>query len=162
MSKLEFISLRITGGIVQVAAYALLTPAGPFPMMCAAFGLGGFALALETSQCNSFVASFKEPATRLGFLHASYGMYRMHLLNSQELQLIASIWVRSWSIHEPTRRDTLCSTAALVVPLPHLTWYRREQRRVHCICIPLQVARWSVHAWLLLSSFIYADSDHMY
>ena len=38
-------------------------------------GLVGFALALQVSQGNGFVASFKDPATRLGFLHASYGMH---------------------------------------------------------------------------------------
>ena len=132
--------------MVQVAAYALLAVAGPFPVMCAAFGLGGFALALETSQCNGFVASFKDPATRLGFLHASYGTYYVDLLKSLELQLKASIWPRSWSIHKPARRDTLCSAAALVIPLSHLTQYRREQCRIHRIYLPLQVARWSVYA----------------
>jgi hypothetical protein len=66
-------------------------------MMCAGFGLIGFALALETSQGNGFVASFKDPATRLGFLHASYGMYTYNNLRWRELisTTTGQVWARS-------------------------------------------------------------------
>ena len=58
----------------QIAAYAMLSPAGPFPLMCTAFVLIGFGLSLQNAHCNGFVASLKRHAhTKMGFLHGSYG-----------------------------------------------------------------------------------------
>ncbi len=64
---------RCPGSVLQVAAYAMLFPPGPFPLMCAGFSTIGFALALQSAHCNGYVAASKEnvPA-KIGYLHASY------------------------------------------------------------------------------------------
>ena len=53
-----------------------MSPAGPFPLMCVAYLIIGFALSLQNAHCNGFVASSGgNIATKIGFLHASYGTY---------------------------------------------------------------------------------------
>ena len=60
---------------MQIAAYAMLFPPGPFPLMCVAFALIGFGLSLQNAHCNGYVAASKENVpTKIGYLHASYGM----------------------------------------------------------------------------------------
>lgn len=62
------------GAMCQLLAYALLAPAGPFPLNCLAFVFIGFGIALQNAHCNGFVASSREHAsTKMGLLHASYG-----------------------------------------------------------------------------------------
>lgn len=61
------------GSMLQVVAYTVMAPGGPFPLMCLAFGFAGFALALQTSQANGFVGCLGDPSTKLGLLHAAYG-----------------------------------------------------------------------------------------
>lgn len=64
----------VIGALFQLLAYSLDVPAGPFPLMCAAFCCAGFGLALQNCQGNGFVGSLRDSATKLGFLHASYGL----------------------------------------------------------------------------------------
>lgn len=52
----------------------MIAPGGPYPLMCFAFGLIGFAQALQVAGSNGFVGLLKDPSTKLGFMHASYGM----------------------------------------------------------------------------------------
>lgn len=59
--------------MLQVVAYTVMAPGGPFPLMCIAFSFAGFALALQTSQANGFVGCLGDPSTKLGLLHAAYG-----------------------------------------------------------------------------------------
>ncbi|OSD01410.1 MFS general substrate transporter [Trametes coccinea BRFM310] len=89
--------VMIMGTLCQVAAYAMLSPAGPFPLMCAAFVLIGFGLSLQNAHCNGFVASLKRQAhTKMGFLHGSYG------LGALISPLVATQFAQSpnhWSFH---------------------------------------------------------------
>ena len=53
-----------------------MIPGGPFPLMCVAYLIIGFALSFQNAHCNGFVASSGgNIATKIGFLHASYGTY---------------------------------------------------------------------------------------
>ncbi|KAI8976674.1 major facilitator superfamily domain-containing protein [Trametes punicea] len=85
------------GSLFQVAAYAMLGPAGPFPLMCTAFVFVGFGLALQNAHCNGFVASLKRHShTKMGFLHGSYG------LGALVSPLVATQFSQSpahWSFH---------------------------------------------------------------
>ena len=63
----------IPGGVSQLIAYALLSPAGPFPLMCTAFAFAGFGMALQNAQGNGFVGSLNNSGVMLSLLHASYG-----------------------------------------------------------------------------------------
>ncbi|KAI0656947.1 MFS general substrate transporter [Cubamyces menziesii] len=73
--KFGFGKVLVAGSALQIVAYVVISPAVPFPLMCAAFGLIGFALSLQNSHCNSYVASLKRHArTKMGFLHGSYGL----------------------------------------------------------------------------------------
>ncbi|KAG8931624.1 hypothetical protein FRC02_002446 [Tulasnella sp. 418] len=63
------------GAALQIAAYAILAPAPPFPVMCIAYGLCGFAMALQDAQSNAFIASIPRNASmNMGILHAVYGL----------------------------------------------------------------------------------------
>ncbi|KAI1792715.1 MFS general substrate transporter [Ganoderma leucocontextum] len=62
------------GALCQMFAYGIVIPAGPFPLMCFAFMISGFGMSLQNAHCNGFVASSGgNIATKIGFLHASYG-----------------------------------------------------------------------------------------
>ena len=69
-----------SGAIVQLIAYGLLSPAGPFPLMCTAFCFAGFGISLQNAQGNGYVGALKNKSIMLCFLHASYGK-TMSLLN---------------------------------------------------------------------------------
>ncbi|KAI0676540.1 MFS general substrate transporter [Trametes maxima] len=87
----------IMGAIFQIAAYVTLSPAGPFPLMCAAFVLVGFGLSLQNAHANGFVASLKRHShTKMGLLHGSYG------LGALLSPLVATQFAKSsthWSFH---------------------------------------------------------------
>ncbi len=83
-------NLSLTGAIVQLAAYAMLSPGGPFPLMCTAFCFAGFGISLQNAQGNGFVGSLREDATtKLGFLHASYG--KVSTLSTSRRLLMVSL-----------------------------------------------------------------------
>ncbi|KAI0739072.1 MFS general substrate transporter [Daedaleopsis nitida] len=72
--RFGFGKVMVFGSVCQLAAYLMLAPAGPFPLMCLAFALIGFGLSLQNAHCNGYVASSREHAsTKMGLLHASYG-----------------------------------------------------------------------------------------
>ncbi|CCL99206.1 uncharacterized protein FIBRA_01221 [Fibroporia radiculosa] len=94
--KFGFGKVLVIGSIFQLAAYVLLAPGGPFPIMCVAFSFAGFGIALQNAQANGFVGSLKEHArTKFGFLHASYG------LGALVAPLVATYFstARHWSFH---------------------------------------------------------------
>ncbi|KAH9886092.1 MFS general substrate transporter [Cubamyces lactineus] len=97
MGKATIVYLFIIGSMVQIVAYTMLSPAGPFPLMCAAFVFIGFGLSLQNAHCNGFVASLKHHAhTKMGFLHGSYG------LGALVSPLVATQFAKSpthWSFH---------------------------------------------------------------
>ncbi|KAI0631012.1 MFS general substrate transporter [Trametes polyzona] len=95
--RFGFGKVLVMGSLCQVAAYAMLSPAGPFPLMCAAFVAIGFGLSLQNAHCNGFVASLKRSShTKMGFLHGSYG------LGALVSPLVATQFAQSathWSFH---------------------------------------------------------------
>ena len=63
-----------TGALLQLIAYAMISHAAPFPVMCCAFAVIGFGLSIQNAHANGFVASLRQHAsTKLGLLHGSYG-----------------------------------------------------------------------------------------
>ncbi|KAI0918522.1 hypothetical protein AcW1_009604 [Taiwanofungus camphoratus] len=65
----------VLGALCQLIGYVILSPGGPFPLMCLAFLFTGFGISLQNAQANGFVGSLKEHARiKFGFLHASYGL----------------------------------------------------------------------------------------
>ncbi|KAF5345935.1 hypothetical protein D9758_011423 [Tetrapyrgos nigripes] len=64
----------VLGSVLQQIAYALQTPALPFPAYVMSFTINGIGLAMQDAQANGYTASMKEnPETRMGILHAAYG-----------------------------------------------------------------------------------------
>ncbi|KAI0760128.1 MFS general substrate transporter [Fomes fomentarius] len=64
-----------TGAACQIGAYVMLIPAGPFPVMCVAYLIIGFTLAIQAAQATGFVASLKKNSNeKMGFLHGTYGL----------------------------------------------------------------------------------------
>ncbi|KAI0064407.1 MFS general substrate transporter [Artomyces pyxidatus] len=79
--KLTIHKVMVIGSILQLIAYAIQAPAGPYPLMVFSFGVAGFGIALQARQtsdnaaANAFVGSLKTNTHRfLGFLHGSYGL----------------------------------------------------------------------------------------
>ncbi|KAI0764570.1 MFS general substrate transporter [Trametes elegans] len=87
----------LMGSVCQVISYIMLSPAGPFPLMCAGFVGIGFGLSLQNAHCNGFVASLKRSSrTKMGFLHGTYG------LGALVSPLVATQFAKSnthWSYH---------------------------------------------------------------
>ncbi|KAI0631011.1 MFS general substrate transporter [Trametes polyzona] len=72
--KLGFGKVLLLGSIVQIFAYGIMIPGGPFALMCIAFVLIGFGLSLQNSHANGFVASSRyHVSTKICLLHATYG-----------------------------------------------------------------------------------------
>lgn len=86
----------VIGSLCQVVAYALQSPALPFPMFITCFAINGFGLAVQDAQANGYVASLKNNAeTKMGILHAAYGAGALcaPLVATQFAQ------ARHWSFH---------------------------------------------------------------
>ncbi|KAH8104025.1 MFS general substrate transporter [Cristinia sonorae] len=73
--RFGFGKVMVLGAALQLSAYVILSIGGPFPLMCLAFGIAGFSLALQNAQANGFVGGLKENAEiKMSLLHASYGL----------------------------------------------------------------------------------------
>ncbi|KAG9086155.1 hypothetical protein FS749_003877 [Ceratobasidium sp. UAMH 11750] len=74
INRFGFGKVILLGGLLQVVAYCLLAPALPFPVMCIAYAINGFGIALQDAQANGFVAALPNNASaKMGLLHAAYG-----------------------------------------------------------------------------------------
>ncbi|KAH9941583.1 MFS general substrate transporter [Epithele typhae] len=94
--KFGFGKVIVFGSLCQLVSYGMIIPAGPFPLMCIAFVFIGFGLSLQNAHCNGYVVSSPHnAATKLGFLHASYGLGALvsPLVSTQFAQL------KHWSYH---------------------------------------------------------------
>lgn len=62
----------IPGSFCQIGAYAVLAPAGPFPLMCFGYLVIGVMLAIQAAQATGYVASLKKDSNaKMGYLHGS-------------------------------------------------------------------------------------------
>ncbi|KAH9886433.1 MFS general substrate transporter [Cubamyces lactineus] len=95
--KFGFGKVLYVGSLCQIGAYAMLAPAGPYPLMCLAFFIIGFTLAIQAAQATGYVASLKRDSnTKMGILHGSYG------LGALLSPLVATEFSKSakyWSFH---------------------------------------------------------------
>ncbi|KAI0764598.1 MFS general substrate transporter [Trametes elegans] len=94
--KFGFGKVLLLGSVLQILAYAMMIPAGPFPLMCVAFMLIGFGLSLQNSHANGFVASSRNHvSTKICLLHATYGFGALvaPLISTQFAQQ------KHWSFH---------------------------------------------------------------
>ncbi|KAI0064423.1 MFS general substrate transporter [Artomyces pyxidatus] len=94
--RIGFGRVIVLGSVSQVIGYCLMSPAPPFPVFAIGYVFNGFGIALQDAQANGYVASYKEnAASRMGFLHASYGAGALAapLVATQFAQL------HRWSFH---------------------------------------------------------------
>lgn len=64
----------LSGSLCQVGAYVLLAPAVPFPLICFAYFVIGFALSVQFAPATGYVAGLKKDSnTKMGYLHGTYG-----------------------------------------------------------------------------------------
>ncbi|KAI0078318.1 MFS general substrate transporter, partial [Panus rudis PR-1116 ss-1] len=109
--RLGFGKVLVLGSLFQLAAYAMLSPGGPFAIMCAAFGLAGFGISLQNAQANGFVGALKKNTSeKIGLLHASYG------LGAFVAPLVATHFstTRHWSFHYLISAGIAVSNTALL------------------------------------------------
>ncbi|KAG8869959.1 hypothetical protein FRB97_000566, partial [Tulasnella sp. 331] len=81
---------------LQVVAYAAMSPAPPFPVLCVFSVVNGFGIALQDAQANTFIASIpRRASTNMGILHAVYGLgaFTSPFIATQFAQM------RRWSFH---------------------------------------------------------------
>ncbi|KAM5531232.1 hypothetical protein V8D89_015098 [Ganoderma adspersum] len=95
--KFGFGKMLVRGALIQIGAYVMLIPAGPFAVMCVAYCIIRFTLAVQAAQATGFVASLKKnSAAKMGFLHGTYG------LGALVSPLVATQFAKSpryWSYH---------------------------------------------------------------
>ncbi|KAM5546065.1 hypothetical protein V8D89_000191 [Ganoderma adspersum] len=127
--KIGFGKCMFVGSLCQMIAYAMVVPAGPFPLMCIAFMIAGFGISLQNAHCNGFVASSGgNIATKIGFLHAAYGFgalvaplvstqfatqkhWSFHYLVSTALALLNSVAL--WSAFRGRRQEEVLAEAGV-------------------------------------------------
>ncbi|KAF9013472.1 major facilitator superfamily domain-containing protein [Cyathus striatus] len=118
--RFGFGKVILLGAISQLAAYAILAPAPPFPVMVFAYGINGFGMSLQNAQANGFVASLKDNMTvKLGMLHGSYGL---GAFTSPFLATHFSTQ-KHWSFHY------LCSAGISVINVAVLSFVFRLKRQ---------------------------------
>ncbi|PIL28884.1 MFS general substrate transporter [Ganoderma sinense ZZ0214-1] len=118
--KFGFGKCMVMGSLCQTAAYAMVAPAGPFPLMCIAFMIVGFGISLQNAHCNAFVAmSGGNIATKISFLHAAYGFGAL-VAPLVSTQFAAQ---KHWSFHY------IVSTSLSLLNCTSLWWAFRGRRQ---------------------------------
>ncbi|THU92825.1 MFS general substrate transporter [Dendrothele bispora CBS 962.96] len=73
--RLGFGKVVVIGSVLQQIAYAIQSPALPFPAFVMSFTINGIGLAVQDAQANGYTASMRDNTeTRMGMLHAAYGV----------------------------------------------------------------------------------------
>jgi len=73
--RFGFGKVMVLGAISQCITYALQSPAPPFPLFVISYLFSGFGISLQNAGANTFISGFPgNSGTRLGFLHAFYGL----------------------------------------------------------------------------------------
>ncbi|KAL5536799.1 hypothetical protein ACEPAF_622 [Sanghuangporus sanghuang] len=68
----------VSGAIGQVIGYSLLSARLPFPAFCVAFFINGWGMSLQDAQANGYVVALsRDSATKMGIMHAIYGLGAM-------------------------------------------------------------------------------------
>ncbi|KAI0764596.1 MFS general substrate transporter [Trametes elegans] len=100
--------------LFQIGAYAMLAPAGPFALICAAHLAVGLALAVQAAQATGYVASLKRHSNvKMGFLHGSYGApaLRRRPWWSYHYLISAGLYVANtavlWSVFRGRRQEEI-------------------------------------------------------
>ncbi|CAE7149286.1 unnamed protein product [Rhizoctonia solani] len=110
--RLGFGKVILLGAALQVLAYSILAPALPFPVMCVAYAINGFGIALQDAQANGFVAELPNNASaKMGLLHAVYGAgaFIAPLVATQFAQL------PRWSFHYLTSLGVSVANALVLL-----------------------------------------------
>ncbi|KAL1658471.1 major facilitator superfamily domain-containing protein [Schizophyllum commune] len=72
--KFGFGKAIVFGAIFQMCGYIIMAPHPPFTAIVVAYGCTGFGMSYMNAQGNGFVSRLPDAPTKLGFLHASYGL----------------------------------------------------------------------------------------
>ncbi|KAF8609125.1 MFS general substrate transporter [Ceratobasidium sp. AG-I] len=110
--RFGFGKVILLGGLLQVLAYSILAPALPFPVMCVAYAINGFGIALQDAQANGLVAALPNNASaKMGLLHAVYGAgaFVAPLVATQFAQM------PRWSFHYLTSLGLSLSNAIVLL-----------------------------------------------
>ncbi|CCA71736.1 related to tetracycline resistance proteins [Serendipita indica DSM 11827] len=70
--RINFSKLLVVSSILQIASYAILCAAPPFPLVCVAYFFVGAGLALLNAHGNGFMSMLKN-SSQMGMAHAIYG-----------------------------------------------------------------------------------------
>ncbi|TBU62665.1 hypothetical protein BD310DRAFT_1029840 [Dichomitus squalens] len=98
---------KILSALLQIGAYAMLVPAGPFPVICIVYCIIGFTLAIQAAQTTVFVVSLKKKfAAKMELLH---GIYGLGALVSPLVATQSSGSPRFWSHHFITSVGLACT-----------------------------------------------------
>ncbi|KAJ7121116.1 major facilitator superfamily domain-containing protein [Mycena epipterygia] len=94
--KLGFGKMIVLGSLCQIVAYALQSPAPPFPVFVLSFVINGVGMAIQDAQANGYIASLKNsPETKMGLLHGAYGAGAL----ASPLVATQFSQIRHWSFH---------------------------------------------------------------
>ncbi|KAJ3804739.1 MFS general substrate transporter [Lentinula aff. lateritia] len=125
--RLGFGKVMVMGSLLQLATYAIQSPAPPFPAMVLSFFLAGLGMSLQNAQANGFVGSLKKnKSTKLMMLHASYGLgaFCSPLIATQFSQ------TRHWSFHYIISCGIAVSNTTVLCAVFRL---RRQEGGLHSI-----------------------------
>lgn len=102
-----------------MVAYAIQSPAPPFPVFAIAYVINGFGLSLQDAQANGYVSNYHtNTATLMGVMHGVYGTYIV--TDSSDILLTLPWWA--------TGLGALCS------PLVATQFARQKHWSFHYLC----------------------------
>lgn len=117
----------------------MLSPGGPFPVMCAAFCVAGFGIALQNAQANGFVGGLKNAQTKFSFLHGAYGMY---LCDPKSIEVLNECSDRSRSICCTSSCYSPRYSGTVVLSLLDFCWHCNLKYCIGGLGFPHEEPRW--------------------
>ncbi|KAG9086157.1 hypothetical protein FS749_003879 [Ceratobasidium sp. UAMH 11750] len=117
--RFGFGKIILLGALCQVVGYTILAPAPPFAVMCMAYALNGFGIALQNAQANGFISALpNNTSAKMGLLHAGYGAgaFIAPLVATQFAQL------PRWSFHYLTSLALALANVGTLLAAFKLKW----------------------------------------
>ncbi|PAV15087.1 MFS general substrate transporter [Pyrrhoderma noxium] len=129
--RVGFGKTLVIGAIIQLIAYVIQSTAPPYPLFAIAYIFSGFGMAVQNSQAMVFTVSLRNSSTKMGIIHACYGLGAL----SAPLVATQFAYMPRWSFFY------LVSMGGALINIIYLSLAFRFQKLDACLLKAGQVVR---------------------